>query len=330
VQTVGDKGPELGPPAGPPGPGTGDGAGKPQPETAPPPRAVTPAVPEGGIGIGQPIVGDGPLGPQVGHPVDGMPGHAAGPIAGPLAGPPHPRHTPFGFGHAPTEFKKIALPRYVIAPPDILTIDSLEAPLTQPVRGPHLVRPDGTVGLGAYGEAYVAGLTLEQAKVEIAKVIHSRLNPAAKSLKDVLDGLSIDVVAYNSRVYYVITNRLGFGQIVTRLPITGNETVMDALSQIQGIPPEATGHRIWVARKVPGHGGQDNKLNVDWVGVSQRGEMRTNYQMLPGDRLYVQAEALQRGDYWLSKFLAPINRVFGSMLLSSQTINSIQSGGIGR
>jgi polysaccharide biosynthesis/export protein len=321
VQTVGDKGPELGPA----------------------PRPVAPAAPEGVV-VGPPV-SDAPLGPPVGAPVEAMPGHAPGPIEGPpggpveghlagpvgghLAGPPHPHHTPFGVGHAPNEGRKLALPRYVLAPPDILQIDSLEGLLTQPVRGPHLIRPDGTVSLGAYGEVFVAGYTLEQARVEIAKVIHTRLNPAVKTLKDVLDGLSVDVLAYNSRAYYVITNRLGFGQIVTRLPITGSETVLDALSQIQGIPPEATGRRIWVARKVPGHGGGDNILTVDWAGIAKRGEMQTNYQLLPGDRLFVQAEAVQQADYGIAKWLSPVQRVLGAILLGSQTVNSIQSGGLG-
>ena len=96
--------------------------------------------------------------------------------------------------------------------------------LTQTVRGPHLVRPDGTVGLGAYGSVFVAGMTIDEARVEIAKVLHAHLDPSRRLFKDVLDGLSVDVLAYNSRVYYVITNRLGFGMIVDRLPVTGSET----------------------------------------------------------------------------------------------------------
>jgi polysaccharide export outer membrane protein len=218
----------------------------------------------------------------------------------------------------------MALPAYVIAPPDILQIDSLEGLLTQPVRGPHLVRPDGTVGVGVYGSAFVAGMTIDQARVEIAKVIHRRLNPSVRTLKDVLDGLSVDVLAYNSRVYYVITNRLGFGTIVDRLPVTGSETVLDAISQLRGLPPEASKRRIWVARKVPGHSGGDNILPVDWVGITQRGEMKTNYQLLPGDRVFVQAEGIQKTDWFLSRWLSPIQRVLGAVLLGSETVNSIR------
>jgi polysaccharide export outer membrane protein len=246
-------------------------------------------------------------------------------------GPPpemgHAVHAPAhgGPGHAPNEQRLVSLPPYVIGPPDILQIDSFEGLLTHPVRGPHLVRPDGTVGVGAYGSVYVTGLTVDQARVEIARTIHRRLDPTVKSLKNVIEGLSVDVLAYNSKVYYVITDRTGFGEIVERLPITGKETVLDAISQIKGLPPEASKRRIWVARRTPGHS-SDNKLQVDWIGITQRGEMATNYQLLPGDRLYVKAEAIQRADYFLAKLLQPIQRLFGAALLGSETVNSIRFG----
>src|SRR5262249_25372754 len=158
---------------------------------------------------------------------------------------------------APNEIKRVLLPPYVIGPPDILAIDSLEGLLTQPVRGPHLVRPDGTVGLGTYGAARVAGLTIEEARLEIAKVIHSRLDPNTKKLDEVTRGVSVDVLAYNSKVYYVITDGGGFGEQVWPFPVTGGETVLDALGKINGLPAVASKKHIWVARRTPGHGAPD-------------------------------------------------------------------------
>jgi polysaccharide export outer membrane protein len=153
----------------------------------------------------------------------------------------------------------------------------------------------------------------------------TRLDPSKLTLKDVLAGVSVDVLAYNSRPYYVITDRLGAGEIIERLPITGNETVLDAISQIKGLPPESSKRKIWVARRNTG-GGQDVKLNVDWVAITQHGDMRTNYQILPGDRVYVRAEAIQRADFVIAKILAPINRLFGATLLGAQTVNTIKTG----
>ena len=47
----------------------------------------------------------------------------------------------------------------------------------------------------------------------------------------------MDVPAYNSKVYYVILDGGGAGQQVVRLPVTGNETVLDAIGQVNGLRP---------------------------------------------------------------------------------------------
>src|SRR5262249_44863293 len=48
----------------------------------------------------------------------------------------------------------------------------------QQVRGEHLVRPDGTVGLGTYGSVHLAGMTLAEAKSAIeAQLAQYLLNP---------------------------------------------------------------------------------------------------------------------------------------------------------
>jgi RNA polymerase sigma factor (sigma-70 family) len=178
---------------------------------------------------------------------------------------------------------------YVIEPPDVLQIDSAEGLLSPPLHGPHLVRPDGTVGLGAHGSVRVAGLTIEQARTAVARAVQAQLGPGGKSVREVVRGLSVDVLAYNSRVYYVIVSLAGKGEQVQRFPVTGNETVLDAVAQLKDLPPAASGRRLWIARANAQAGGRQEVLRVDWAGIAKRGEMRTNYQLLPGDRLYVTA-----------------------------------------
>ena len=58
----------------------------------------------------------------------------------------------------------------------------------------------------------------------------------------------IDVLAYNSKVYYVVYDLGGAGQRIYRLPSTGNETVLDAVSQLTGLSPVSDQDRIWIAR----------------------------------------------------------------------------------
>jgi polysaccharide export outer membrane protein len=237
-----------------------------------------------------------------------------------LSGPP------FGpDGHVdplPRELHKVTLPAYVIEPPDILLVESNLGLKDQPIRGQHLVRPDGTINLGIYGSVYVAGMTLDQARAAVAEVLGQRV----KNLT--VRNVSVDVLAYNSKVYYVITDGGGYGEQVVRLPVTGNETVLDAISLITGLPPVASKKLIWVARATPDHHGE-RILPVDWIGITQHGSAATNYQLMPGDRLYVQSEKLRRIDAGIAKFLSPIERILGVTLLGSETVNSISGRGTG-
>jgi polysaccharide export outer membrane protein len=186
----------------------------------------------------------------------------------------------------------------------------------QMIRGEHLVRPDGTVHLGVYGtgSVYVAGMTLAQAKHAIEKHLSEFLvNPQ----------LSLDVLAYNSKVYFVIFDGGGMGQQVFRLPITGNETVLDAIAQVQGLAPVSSKKHIWVARPSPACNECNQILPVDWDAITQAGSTATNYQLFPGDRVYVKADCLSRLDIGLAKLLAPVERILGVTFLGSNTVQSI-------
>ncbi len=220
----------------------------------------------------------------------------------------------------PKEFCKQSLPPYVVEPPDILLIQSSKVLLDQPLAGQHLVRPDGYVSLGIYGEVYVAGYSLDQVRVAVTEQIKKRV-PAFNTLQ-----LDVDVIAYNSKVYYIVTDGGGYGEQVYRIPVTGNETILDAMAQINGLPAVSSKKKIWLARATPGDGGKPIILPIDWRGVVMRGSGATNYQVFPGDRIYVGADPYITTDSWLAKRLAPIERLFGITLLGSSTVNSIKNG----
>jgi polysaccharide export outer membrane protein len=223
----------------------------------------------------------------------------------------------------PHECATISLPPYIIEPPDILLVESTRSLRDQPVRGQHLVRPDGTIGLGIYGSAYVAGLTLDQARAVIAHEIGKRVTDF-----DPRD-LSVDVLAYNSKVYYVITDGGGFGEQVYRLPVTGYETVLDAVAQINGLPPVASKKHIWVARPCAASACGQMILPVNWKAITCDGMPETNYQIFPGDRVYVRADKWISIDSHIAKVLSPVERLLGVTLLGSTTYNSITGRGFG-
>jgi polysaccharide biosynthesis/export protein len=193
-----------------------------------------------------------------------------------------------------------------------------ESRALQFIRGDHLVRPDGKVTLGNYGSCFVAGMTLEQARKTIQDFLSSRiLEPE----------ISLDVTGYNSMVFYLIFDLDGAGQSITRLPFTGNETVLDAISGRGGLPAGSDRFRIWVARPTQPEEGCEQILPVDWQAITKKGCVATNYQLLPGDRVYVAVDPLIAVDGFLAKVLAPVERVLGIILLGNSTIQSFRNNG---
>jgi polysaccharide export outer membrane protein len=135
--------------------------------------------------------------------------------------------------------------------------------------------------------------------------------------------VSVDVFAYNSKTYYIVTDGGGYGEQVYRFAHTGNETVLDAMAQINGLPVVASKHRIWVARPAPSEAGCYQILPVDWQAITRGGATTTNYQILPGDRIFVEAEPLVTVDTALARVFSPLERVFGITLLGSAVVHSV-------
>jgi polysaccharide export outer membrane protein len=185
----------------------------------------------------------------------------------------------------------------------------------QQIRGEHLIRPDGTVGLGIYGSVHIAGMTLEEAKASIEEHLKQYVRKPE---------VSVDVFSYNSKVYYVITDGGGYGEQVYRLAKTGNETVLDAISQINGLPAVASRKRIRLVRPTPDQHG-DESLPVDWKAITQKGVAATNYQVLAGDRIYVEAEPLVTADTYLARIISPIERLLGVTLLGGSTYKAVNT-----
>lgn len=148
----------------------------------------------------------------------------------------------------------------------------------QQISGQHLVGPDGRVNLGIYGAVYVAGLTLEDARAAIEKKLSVQLEQPQ---------VAVDVLAYNSKVYYVIYKGPKLGDHVTRLPITGNETVLDAVASMGGLSSIASTN-MWLARPAPNGVGPEQILPVAWNDIARGESSATNYQLMPGDRLFIE------------------------------------------
>jgi protein involved in polysaccharide export with SLBB domain len=192
--------------------------------------------------------------------------------------------------------------------PDV-SVALVELGASQQLGGEYIVAPDGTITLGSYGSVFIVGHTIAQA----TEIVERHLS---QFLEDPV--VSLEVFAYNSKAFYIVVEGAGFGESVYRMPITGNETVLDAISQINGLE-RVSSKRMWVAR--PSHDSCNMQiLPVDWCGITREADISTNYQLLPGDRLFVAEDRLIRLDTQLAKLLAPAERIMGFSLLTVGTV----------
>lgn len=204
-----------------------------------------------------------------------------------------------------------------------MTVSLAQSRGVQQISGQHIVRADGTVGLGSYGSVYVTGMTIGQAKQAIEAHLAKYLYRPE---------VSLDVYSFNSKHYYVITDFAGSGEQVARLPHTGNETVLDAVANIGGLSAVSS-KKIWVARPAPTECGHDQILPVDWCGITRRGQVKTNYQVLPGDRIYILSQPLTKLDTYMARMLSPVQRALTVTLLGASVQNAFNNqngnGGVG-
>jgi len=200
-------------------------------------------------------------------------------------------------------------PAHVVEPPDLLLVEVLDALPGRPISGERLVRPDGTISLGFYGDVQVGGLTLPEVKTKIVRHLQKYLEDWALDLVEIdpdtgnpkvdpstgkpmmldpkdSDTVFVDVTAYNSANYYIE------GDVVTpgKLPITGNDTVLDAIHSAGGLLPSADRSKVKLIRSYP-KGSPVQVLPIDYEEVTMGTDPSTNYRIMPNDRLVVPHDA---------------------------------------
>jgi len=231
----------------------------------------------------------------------------------------------------PKEFTKVSLPEYVVEPPDILVVEVLEALPGRPIMSERLVKPDGKISLGFYGEVYVAGLTVPEIKEKVVLHLRQYLSDDYLGLWKVEPGedpdsteddkmvpvepkdsdrVFVDVAAYNSKVYYVQGDVAAPG----RMPVTGNETVLDALNYAGGLIPSAAPQNIRLVRPAPPGACCQQTLPVNLAAIVSGGDPTTNYQIMPGDRLMVYRDPIVRTTIFIDRIAAPFQTVVNSVL----------------
>jgi RNA polymerase sigma factor (sigma-70 family) len=172
--------------------------------------------------------------------------------------------------------KKVSRPEYIVEPPDILKVEVANA--NPPISGPRLVRPDGKINLGSFGDVYVSGLTLGEIQEKLANHLRTLIDDESLEKR-----ITVEVVSFNSKAYYVQGDDVAKPG---RLPFTGNETVFNAMTLAGLLTDQLDKLNIKLVRKTPGVA-DEQVFPVDLDAIVNRGDTETNYQIESGDRLVV-------------------------------------------
>ncbi len=184
----------------------------------------------------------------------------------------------------PKELDKRPLPPYTVEPGDVLLIHpaDLDSPLRLP--GDQPVMPDGTINLGRYGKIQVAGRTVEEIEVAVRSAIETQ----TKDAKEKETGpIVVRVVTRVSKVYYV----LGEVNAPGAFTLNGRETVLDGILAAGGLTDRASRRNIILVR--PTRPDECRLvLPICFREIVQVGDTSTNYQLLPGDRIFIASRSV--------------------------------------
>lgn len=197
----------------------------------------------------------------------------------------------------PTELAKQALPPHRVEAGDILVIEPND--FNSPIRlqSDQTVPQDGVIELGEYGRIAVTGLSTEEiqdlvqqriashetqrSKVRVGLAAH-REGGSSPNEDPVNYGITVRLVNKENGQYYV----MGEVNAPGSYPLVGAETVLDAVIAAGGLSDRANEHKIILTR--PRLDGQPRQiLPVCYKQILQLGDVSTNYQLQPGDRVYV-------------------------------------------
>jgi polysaccharide biosynthesis/export protein len=214
-----------------------------------------------------------------------------------------------------------AITRYLrtFLPTCLVTVRLARSASAQDISREYLVGPDGVIQLSRFGAVNLNGKTVTEARLAIQDHLAQYFDSPV---------VGVTVIAYNSKFYYVIAAGLMSSEDIQRFPISGNETVLDALEKSQLKPnTRLSSKTMWLARPAPGDCGEDQVLPVDWEAIAAGGETKTNYQILPGDRLYIVDDNLVAMNEYLTVFTRPIDRLLNLSQLGITTTRGAQTMG---
>ncbi len=180
----------------------------------------------------------------------------------------------------PNELSKFALPDYFVEPGDRILIEPVDLESDIGSLGDQKIQVDGTIDLGEFGRIRVAGLTVEA----IERAVEDQIALSGKQ-----ETINVQLIETNAAEVYVI------GEVGSpaAYPIDGHEHVLDAILRAGGLTSKASPCDIILVRPTAPEGCRV-VLPVCYRQITQLGDVTTNYQLQPGDRIVVVLGPLKR------------------------------------
>ncbi|MDQ3329751.1 MAG: SLBB domain-containing protein [Planctomycetota bacterium] len=188
------------------------------------------------------------------------------------------------------ELCKTVPPSYILEPGDAVLIETVRFDSPLRFAADQVIQPDGTVDLGKYGRIVVAGKRIEEVEICIEDIVNADADLIAALEEANLEGperVNVRLIDPRGSQFYV----LGAVSSPGAYPYAGRETVLDAILAAGGLADNARRCEIILSRPSP-IGECRTVLPICWDNIVQLGDTTTNYQIMPGDRVFVPANGI--------------------------------------
>jgi polysaccharide export outer membrane protein len=181
---------------------------------------------------------------------------------------------------------------YLVAPPDVLGVTVRPEPA---IIREETVRPDGRISFELIGDVEVEGKTVEEVRDEISRRISKFV---------VRPDVTVTLVESRSRRIYV----LGQVRRPGSYPLIGRVTAVDALASAGDWTVLAAPNRARLARATRE---MAEVYRIRFSDIVQDGDFTTNYELQPGDVIYVPAGVSGTAGLFLQALLFPLQQILG-------------------
>jgi polysaccharide export outer membrane protein len=181
---------------------------------------------------------------------------------------------------------------YRVAAPDMLEITVRPEPA---IRREALVRPDGFISFELIGDVQVEGRSVEEIREEITTRISRYV---------VRPDVTVSLQESRSRRIYV----LGEVKREGAYPLVGRVTAIDALAQSMGPQLLAATNRAMLVRFT---GETREVYPIRFEDIIEKGDPRTNYELMPGDIVYIPPGISAQIGYAIQVIFFPLQQILG-------------------